>query len=184
MVSIVIFVFINSVILVRHSQFNAQILLTNVAYEVGLAVREAQVYGLGVRDAGSGNFSASYGVHFEGGAGTLSSFQIFRDIPENSIDCTSTSPGLSCYESNELLENKQMNGGYTIADFCLIEGGATSCKSTGALFADIVFTRPNPDAAIRSNTSVTWTSVVITVASRENTTREVTVTNTGQISVQ
>ena len=186
MVSVVIFVFINAVILVRHSQFNAQILLTNVAYEVGLAVREAQVYGLGVRGA-SGNFSASYGVHFNGGsATTLDSFQIFRDFPDGSNDCSpSGGAGTSCYESGELLEHKQMNGGYTISDFCITQGGSTLCKNADNVqFLDIVFTRPNPDAAIRSNTSLTWTSTTLTVRSRDGTTRTVTVTSTGQITVQ
>jgi prepilin-type N-terminal cleavage/methylation domain-containing protein len=68
LVVIGIFTVITAVALINQGKLNSSVLLTNAAYETALAVREAQVYGLGVRkDAQnlSDNFEGEYGVHFD-----------------------------------------------------------------------------------------------------------------------
>ncbi len=63
-----IFTVITAVAFIDQGQLNSSVLLTNTAYETALSVREAQVYGLGVRknevDIGSG-YDGEYGVYFD-----------------------------------------------------------------------------------------------------------------------
>src|SRR3989344_3869307 len=57
---------ITGVFLVRNQQFNSAILLRSLSYQVALSIRQAQVFGVGVKEdgAGTGNFSARDGVQF------------------------------------------------------------------------------------------------------------------------
>lgn len=61
-----IFVIISSVAMFNQGKLSSSVLLTNMGYEVGLAVREAQTYGIGVRaeDSTGTSFRGQYGVHF------------------------------------------------------------------------------------------------------------------------
>ncbi len=174
LVSVSIFALINTIILAKYNQFNAGILLTDLAYEIALSVREAQVYGLGARETtpGSSNFNASYGAHFA--YATTGAFDLFYDLD-----------GSGGYDDGELLENKRITQGNSIADLCVLDGsGGESCASTGGLSRlDIIFTRPNPDAIINTNTNSNYARARITVTSPQGGTRTVTVQRTGQISV-
>ena len=50
-VSIAIFLFISSVVMVSQHNFGGKILITNLAYDVALGIRQAQVYGSSSRKA-------------------------------------------------------------------------------------------------------------------------------------
>ncbi len=174
LVSVSIFALINTVILAKYNQFNAGILLTDLAYEIALSVREAQVYGLGARETtpGSANFNASYGTHFTYADNKV--FDLFYDLD-----------GSGGYTDGELLENKRITQGNSIADLCVTDGaGGQSCASTGGLSRlDVIFTRPNPDAIINTNVNSNYTRARITVTSPQGGTRTVLIERTGQISV-
>jgi len=55
----------------------------NQVLDIALSLREAQVYGLGVKDVGAGVFDVSYGVHFD--INTPSSYIFFADLNDNLI---------------------------------------------------------------------------------------------------
>ena len=61
-----IFIIISTIAMFNQGKLSSSVLLTNMAYEVGLAIREAQTYGIGVRseDAGT-NFTGQYGAYFD-----------------------------------------------------------------------------------------------------------------------
>lgn len=64
-VVIAIFTIISSVAMFNQGKLSSSVLLTNMAYEVGLAIREAQTYGIGVRSEDLGaSFTGQYGAHF------------------------------------------------------------------------------------------------------------------------
>src|SRR3989344_6847475 len=66
-VVLAIFTLISSVVLANHSRFNGSVLLGSLAYDIALSIREAQVYGLSVKQhtvAGVGQFQIGYGIHF------------------------------------------------------------------------------------------------------------------------
>jgi len=172
-----IFVLITTVAMVKNTQFNSSVSITNLAYEVALQIREAQSFGVSVKEfgVGSGNFGVSYGVHFK--RDTLDSFDFFADVNGNS-DYESGSGSL------EWQNTLSMVGGNSIQMFCATPiSGAEVCSDDGSITKlNILFERPKPDALINTGTSG-YSSARIVIISRTGTTREINVKSTGQIGV-
>lgn len=175
-VSVAIFTIITSVILVRHSNFSSKLLLENLAYDIALSIRKAQVFGLSVREftGGSGEFDIGYGVHFELSDNT--SYIFFADRDKDKAYGGST----------EIVEMFTLMRGNTISEFCgTLSNGNEKCSGLGITHLDIIFERPNPEAIIKSNISGdTYDSARITVSSPSGTTWSVNTVMTGQISIQ
>ncbi len=171
-----IIAFISAVLLARHNQFSGSILITNLAYEMALSVRQAQVYGLASRESPvGGGFTIGYGVHFESTNPTY--FIFFADLNGNHR-----------YDGGgELIERYDIRYGNQLSNLCATQsGGTVECSSSGAInYIDISFLRPNPDAFMRtSNFAGTYRSLQLSVVSPQGVTRSVSVYSTGQISVQ
>lgn len=175
-VSVAIFTIITSVILARHSQFSGTLLLENLAYDIALSIRKAQVFGLSVREftTGSSEFNVGYGVHFDSADNTSYIFFADRDRDE------------AYGGSGEIVETFSLRRGNTISEFCgILANGTEKCTDSGVTFLDIVFERPNPEAIIKSNLpGNTYESARITVSSPQGTTWNVETFITGQISIQ
>jgi prepilin-type N-terminal cleavage/methylation domain-containing protein len=165
MVSVAIFVIISSVILARHSQFSGTILIKNLAYDIALSIRKAQVFGLSIREY-KGKFDSGYGVHFN----SDSSYIFFSDTNGNNV-----------YNSgvDDIIDTLTLGGGNKISKFC----ADTQCSITSL---DIVFNRPNPDAIITKNSdnSVEFPSAEVTIVSPQGIEWTIRTVNTGQISVE
>ena len=68
LVTLSLFVVLTTIVIFSQSKFNGSILLTNLAYDVALTVRQAQSYGVNVREVASDTstgFKHAYGVHFD-----------------------------------------------------------------------------------------------------------------------
>ena len=67
LITISIFVILTGVVLFSQSKFNGSILLTNLAYDTAVTLRQAQTYGINIKEfntgSGTGQF-VPYGVHF------------------------------------------------------------------------------------------------------------------------
>lgn len=185
MVSIGIFTLITTISVFSYSDFNSNVLLTNLAYEIALSVRQAQFYGITVKQsATAGNFDSGYGVHltqnatsytlFEDGKGSFSLNHVYEVNPG---DIT----------NNEGIETYSIQKGNFISRLCTKGSGSLDCTLTSL---DLSFVRPNPDTFVAFSTGVgsaaldlSKTTSVICVASPKGTVRKVTVESTGQISV-
>lgn len=177
MVVTAIFVILSAIVLANHSRFGNIIVLQNLAHDVALSIREAQVYGIAVRRydpaQGLGVFSYGYGMHFEPG----SNYELFADANGNCI-----------WDPGETVRTTTISGGYAMTDICAPE---SSCGKTRV---DILFKRPEPDAYISVNgaatlngegecvSSVQRARIVITSARSDEA--AVTIEASGQISVQ
>jgi prepilin-type N-terminal cleavage/methylation domain-containing protein len=67
LVVVSIFFIITTIALFKQSKFSSDILITNTAYDVALAIRQAQVYGVGSKQSGSDTLEdrrKSYGISF------------------------------------------------------------------------------------------------------------------------
>ena len=195
MVVTAIMVLITMVVLFNTGRFNSSVLLRSLAYEVGLSLRTAQLYGVSVREATSGDFNAAYGVFFPVSIINVpnASYSLFADLNNNGI----FDDGTSAIEENFLLQNS-----FAISDICATTGssmicaagcpsplpaGITSCAPQSiATGITISFKRPNPNALIivDSNTSQPYAGAIITVSSPAGSTRTTSVTSTGLITVQ
>ncbi len=175
-VSVAIFTIITSVILVKHSQFSGTLLLENLAYDIALSVRKAQVFGLSVREftTEGSEFDIGYGVHFD--SSSNDSYIFFADRDRDKVYGGST----------EIVEIFTLKKGNLVSEFCgILSNGIEKCSDSGITSLDIIFERPNPDAIIKSSVlNDTYESARITVASPRGTTWSVSTFITGQISIQ
>jgi len=167
-----IFALISGVVLVAYSTFRGTILLENLAYEVAISVREAQSFGLGVRQF-EGSFDVAYGIHFDDSSNNT--YILFADRDRDGM-----------YDgSGELVRLLTLRKGYSIASFCGVLGGLSErCGPAEITFLDIVYDRPEPDALFTSNLGETYEAARITIASPRGEVRTVTARTTGQIEVE
>lgn len=162
-----IFAIITAIVLVKNSQFSNVVLLRNLAYDVALSIRQAQVFGLSVRATPeSGVFTAGYGVHFDADAPTT--YALFADTNSNSR-----------YDSgiDEVVETFTIARGNMIDRLCGVS--SSGVETCGAPTLDVVFLRPDPEAIL---TGVTGDARVY-LAAPNGFEESVLVRSTGQISV-
>lgn len=150
LICVAIFVVITSVAVWNNNAFNSSILLTDLAYEVALSVRQAQVYGITVKApaACSGgsqcNFSSGYGVDFNT-SGTLNTssstnYVLFEDgevgLPDH------------IYQSGEWLSSFVIGRGYSIKWFC-VAGYASHINTLNVSFSVQNRKRISPSTTVR-----------------------------------
>lgn len=169
-VSLAIFAMMTALVLSKYGNFNQGILLTNLAYDVALTIRNAQSYGLNVKSTTrTGNdFSKPYGVHFN--TATNDKIIFFTDTN-----------GTNLYDAGDaIIQTTTITRGSVVSKVCV-----NTCTSPDPTKLDIVFKRPDPKAIINANGLVTNSSSgYITLRAIDNSTRTVLVNSTGQVSVQ
>jgi hypothetical protein len=204
MVVLTIIVTISMAVLTSQSAFNKTLILANTAYDVALTLRLTETYGLGNSAFGT-NVNTGYGLHFAGGAApNNSSFILFADIfpsvesgslslchtpPAYDPKGPSAQPGNCVYDgAAELKQTYKLNNGITINKFCALTGGSvwyctTTAGANKLLSLDIVFSRPNPTAFIRTTPSFdAITKACITLTSKQGNFKHISITQSGQIS--
>lgn len=176
LVTMAIMTIISSMILANHNKFGGSVLLQNLAYDVALSMREAQVYGIAVRRFGASDFTAGYGVHLETGANNKI-YTIFADANKDGN-----------YDTGELVRGITIQRGYHIQQVCTTSIGVENCTGTQL---DMIFIRPEPDAWISRNGGNCYPdriscqdSARIVVASPQGATMSVKIYANGQISVE
>jgi prepilin-type N-terminal cleavage/methylation domain-containing protein len=167
-----IFAVITAIVSFNYGKFNNQIVLTNLAYEVAMQIREAQVFSFGVRGAG-GTFDSKYGVYFNTANGN--SFYSFVDKASfDGIcgDCLTCPGGGECQKVITLPRNMKIHR-------------VINAASTDLNPVSISFNRPNPDALIRqSGTSIDQSIVNIVIRSPDAQYKKIVVRQNGYISVE
>lgn len=195
LVSVSIFSLITGIVVYNHSKFSSDLIVTNLAYQVALSIRQAQVYGLSVRGAtsalGQQTFNAGYGVHFD--KVSNQSFYFFADTGNNGRLCASgncTSSITACQPIDGCLEQITVPGGNTIDHFCIVATDAEECPLVGNPDTlDVTFKRPDPDAILKTYgpsgaASQSGSVAKIYVKSAQGKQKIISVNNGGQISIQ
>ncbi len=207
LVSIFIFIFLTTLLVVKYGNFDQSVLFTNLAYDVALTLRTAQTYGLSVQGQES-NFKYPYGVSFCALAtgcepeamdiekSKLIGFNnqkmfLFADtnICGGSSSCTG---GFD--EDDIVISSYNIKRSVKIYGMC-ITSGCGSPDNTKRV--DITFVRPNPDAIIcvsndlhendcvgKNAANGPRSSVRIFFRSPNGGLRTIIIRNTGQISVE
>lgn len=174
-----IIVVISSLVLANTNSFGGKVQLENLAYDIALTVRQAQVYGISVQRFGSNaTFAPAYGVHFVRNVNTnvQDAFVLFADINDSRLydDCNDPA---TC----ELVTAELVFAGYHVTDLCTTTGS----EVCGHASLDITFHRPNPDASIRADGQDTvYESARIIVTSPHGDSQSITVDQNGQIAVR
>jgi prepilin-type N-terminal cleavage/methylation domain-containing protein len=182
MMVIAIMTIMTGAFLFQNRQFDSTTLLRGLVYKTALTIREAQTYGTSVRIVGTVAAPApAYGIYISGTT-NIGTYYLFGDRSRSS-------------DGSEDIETFVLNSNYKINKFCATRSGVTSCSDAGGpTTLTILFIRPNSDACFTTNlfpslclasdVSVDYTQATIQIKSvASGTTRTITVTNTGQISV-
>jgi len=197
-VTVGIFVTVTTVVLASYPKFSSRIILDNVAYQVALSVRQAQTYGLSVKEFGTGDIFPGYGIYFPSPANDSKSFTVFADVNgDRKYNLTGCGVGGSecldkfTIQSSEViyalcgnLKNDGVSAFNTVADV----QGVSNCGSINSLH--ISFTRPDPDATITAylggvNYDDSYSDAEVVIANpKGGDVRTVVIWSTGQISVE
>lgn len=168
-----IIVIVSSVVLVNNNQFGGVVQLENLAYDVALSIRQAQVYGISVQRYGESDFASGYGMHFD--INDPQHYELFADADRNGFFSSSENVPPSPYT---------IRSGFRVSGLCVPEGlDAASCSPVSQL--DIVFRRPEADAYIRKNGEATLNeSARVILLSPRGDVMSVLIGANGQISVR
>lgn len=206
LVSLGIFMLLTTTLLVKNSQFKGNVVIGNTAYQLALAFREAQAYGVNVRGvespslAGSYIYNTPYGLHFD--TSNMSSYVLFGDI----YPPAGTSPNMGDRLYTDVIGQKDatvrtytMPSDTKVVMFCTKRSGAPAplCGGTGTgslTTLDVSFLRPQLSAAIRDSSqmgTVSTTeksllfavSAVVVVKNAQGVCKAVKVTSAGSVSV-
>ncbi len=172
-VTVGIFALISASIIARNSQFDEQVLLNDMAYDIALSIRRAQNYGINVRGS-EGQFDRPYGIYFEAGTTT---YAFFSDNDQDDV----------YDEPEELLETFELGRGALVQQVCEINPD-NSCNPVKDL--TVLFKRPDPDAVIykdEGKDSLGETPLPrarVEVTSARGGFRAIVIEATGQLSIQ
>lgn len=206
-----IIVLITGTLIFRQQGFNSTTLLRSLSYSVALSLRQAQVYGVSVREnaIGTGLFASGYGVYFSNsGLANNNHYLLFSDKGNGALDQSGGNPDINgngtcditedCLAQRFTIGNGRSTGAdYTIKLFCahLIAGGEHCSSGTSPIITSLTvyFRRPNPDAcfatsqnptACASSATAIYDYAYIQLKSAGSTDwRTIKVSSTGQIAV-
>lgn len=185
LVSIAIFTIVTSIVVLSQGKFGSGIQVKNLAYDVALGIRQAQVYGVSVKSTPAGNFRTDYGVHF----GPAGYYVLFADLDDSGSYKLTDNTESGCNPSSECVSMWKLKSGNSITRFC---AGTVAC--TDGLGADkidgmdIIFTRPNPEPIVKVNPpagAVTiYSNASIRITSQGGINKTINVLPSGQVYVQ
>jgi len=190
LVVLAIFSLLVGVVLFKHQEFRDNIIITDLAYQIALSLKEAQVYGINVVGLNQ-SFDTGYGIHLS--EDTSDQYVLFADkfdAGQRSGDYKygGISSGGNC--TSECVSAYTLTKGFIIEDVCGIKKSVETCYQ-GFTNMDIIFVRPDPSAIFSiynnnqsSDRSAKYESVKIKLKSPQNKRRVVEVFSTGQISVR
>ncbi|MDO8552391.1 MAG: prepilin-type N-terminal cleavage/methylation domain-containing protein [bacterium] len=195
LVVVAIITVVTGVVLTSNSKYGGSVLLQNLAYDIALSIRQAQVYGISVRGFGETNtFTSGYGMHFAISENDNTHYELFAD---------KNGDGLFSDASENVDPSPYIIGrGYYIYKLCFPAGEEVAANSYDCISdpnkltnqIDILFRRPEPDACIskggdsafnaNGNCTGGQASTRVILASPRGDLLSVVVEATGQIAVQ
>ena len=177
-VVIFLVVVFTTMVLLRQGSFQNSVLLRNTAYELALSIREAQVYGIGVRRDSADVVSGRYGVHID--IDTPELIVLYTDSDEDNM-----------YGGGELKQTNLFKKPFSIVNICFTHAsGVEECADSvpSIIGLEILFIRPNPDAylyLVRTGNIIESVSKArISIGAPNGKYIDVIISKTGQVAVQ
>ncbi|MDO8619989.1 MAG: type II secretion system protein [bacterium] len=215
LIAVALFGIISSFVLIAYNRVSGQLFLTTLAYEIALSFREAQSYGVSVHQfqttGQTQTFDVGYGLHFD--AGSANTYVLFADKDGVEGDARfnggfgTSYNATGCLSLAECLTVSLLERGNTISKFCgvlpLGDGGrdvsdsgkneqcnvnSLPASNPEIAFLDVTFLRPNPDAIITTDMTVSlgqkYKAARVYIVSPTGEKRVIEVAGTGQISLK
>ena len=195
MVVLVVFVALTGIMISSQSKFDGTILLNNLAYDIALSIREAQTYGVNVKEFSAGLTSkfSGYGIRFDPAVDNKH-YILFSDVNDNNyFDIPNSNP--ICPKGDpECVKKYTLTRGSFIQSVCVGLSEST-CDTQYDVNLDksisIIFRRPNPDAIITIGAGGEMSCsghrcqiAKIIISSANNATTSIVVTALGDIYVK
>ena len=173
-----VMVIITGLVLARYRGYGRSATFANSSESIILAIREAQVYGIGVKGqsltptctGGVTIYDCGYGTYFSTASPKGLTLFIDKNSDGNFDSAASETLSSVNFDSATSITSIQCDAG---AGFVSCPGGAVS----------LTFKRPNPTAIIEDNSGVQYNAAIITISNGTDTS-VVTVTKAGQLSLQ
>ena len=185
LVSLSIVVALSAVVLWNQTSVSSQVALGNAIQEILVRIREAQVYGVGVRvadDGSTGTFNLAYGFQVEDDGDYILIFVDRNDDGEydGTSDCVTGA-------TEECVEKFVFAGGITTDDICGTVGASSNEKCSPQNSIDrlnVTFKRPNPKAHIEfpGASALADEYAAIQIKNQSDDCRRILIYNTGQIT--
>ncbi len=194
-VSVGIMLGIISMVLSNQNTYTEGASLKNLANDIGLSLRQAQIYGISVKALpNTEDFTGAFGIDFNltSGSGNNTMYLFFADrgVQDGYYNYTGDWAGCPTGGTSECLQKMTTSTGNIISSLCPINNDDVSVCAEGVVRADITFLRPETSASIVLFVSnggqippTSYKGVEINLASVSGGTRSVRVYDTGQISV-
>jgi prepilin-type N-terminal cleavage/methylation domain-containing protein len=162
--------------------------LNSAAQELAIAVRQAQSYGLSVKESGvgTGSFSYAYGIY---AYPILDPTSYYLFVDRNGNDLYDPGSGSCGASTTECVEKVTLRNGVLIDQVCLISSGS-NCSGPHNGSLAVTFLRPNPDADVNYFNSSGIPVMQhkdngrIKLISSQGKLEDVTIYSTGQITVE
>jgi prepilin-type N-terminal cleavage/methylation domain-containing protein len=192
-----IFGIITAVVVYKYGDFTSNLLVSNMAYEIALTTRQAQVFGVGVRGfeiEGERDFNYPYGVFFNLNDGSSAeemqsrNFILFVDRNDD-LRCGSGALGgdadtCTCAPGDECLDQYSMQRNIRLTE---IKVGVNNCFVDVVTSVAVSFKRPNPEARIKNqgngNDGFSFVQLKVEAPGSGINPSYVLIRNNGQISV-
>lgn len=165
LISISIIVIISSIAVFNQQRFSEVMAISNVAYDVAITLRQAQVYALSGWQPNlfTEPYVPSYGIRFSQGS---SSFQLMADTNNNGT-------------LNQVIENLTLQRGVVVSDLCLANQSGGCVQSAPNL--SVYFIRPRAQAFFSLSGGQ---NALITLQSPNGLEKGIFITESGQILVR
>jgi prepilin-type N-terminal cleavage/methylation domain-containing protein len=170
MVVIGIMTIVTSLILANYPGFNDRLSAQRAAEEIASSARQAQAYGLGVKEAGTGSgVFPGYGLYFQ--SASSDSYIFFADKNGNSE-----------YDSDEKISDNLLENGVQIFDLCTNQK-QTPAGPCGLNNLTVLFLRPQPQVSLKSGAS-SYADIEIKIRGSRGTTKTIVIWLSGQVSIE
>jgi len=192
LISIAIISLIMAVVVLNQGDFTDQFSLTTTANDLEMQIRQAQVFGVSVREfsPASGEFTSAYGVSVN----TVNSdYQsVYIAFADRGVKNGTYDGDISCAVGglSECVKKVTLTRGIKINQVCALKSNSQADCAPIVGRADITFNRPDPAAnfvlfnsAGNQNNIANVIGVRIELISPKGKLKSVTVYTTGQISV-
>jgi Tfp pilus assembly protein FimT len=180
-VILAIFAIMAGVALFNFRGFESRVTLTNLAHDIALTIRQAQVFGISASESiqlsDTVFESKTRGVHFLFNEETKEFDKTFTIF----VDRTPPNDGLYNERTDPTVDQITINSSDRVTRIMLDNGSSEAAASDDV---HISFTRPKPDATILSTGSTTsYQAATIVIESLTGEEREIHIQKSGQISI-
>lgn len=166
-----IFLVLTAVVVFNYNKFSNDTILTNMAYEMALSYRQAQVFGVAaVGD--TGDFGKAYGISIYAPVGDQKRYRLFVDQDQDGLYDAGASP-------SELIEEYTLQRDVVISGLADSLGG--SCNVLTSNLMNVLFLRPSQTALVNGASNRDFGEIEL--SNSQGTKRYVRILNNGQVYV-